>query len=132
MVEASETPQTEPVSKPCRLTAVVADDHVVARTRIREILEDLGIEVVAAVSNGDHLLDAAQRLRPQFVTVDIRMPGLNGLSATQLLKRKYPETRFFVVTNYPNERYRQRNLTSGVRDQKKGRRLLPHPFYPSP
>jgi DNA-binding NarL/FixJ family response regulator len=105
--ENEPTEQSDKAEASPWVTAIVGDDHEAARSRIREILEEMGIRVVAEFSNGELLLDAVLRLRPQLVTVDIRMPGMNGLVATEHIKHDCPQTRVFVVTNYPNEQYRR-------------------------
>jgi DNA-binding NarL/FixJ family response regulator len=95
-------------------TAIVADDHEAARSRIRELLEDRGIRVVAEFTNGELALDAVLHLRPQLVTVDIRMPGLGGLAVAERIKQECPQTRVFVVTNYPNQHYRRAAEKAGA------------------
>jgi len=97
----------QPIGPSSAVTAIVGDDHEAARSRIREILEEMGIRVIAESTNGELLLDAVARLRPQLVTVDMRMPGLNGLIVTERVKQSHPEIRVFIVTNYPNEHYRR-------------------------
>jgi len=114
IVDMKETPQREQTPEDCAIRAIVADDHEAARTRIREMLEDMGVDVVAEIANGDLLLDAVQQYHPQLVTVDVRMPGINGLVATQLIKRSFPEIRVFVITNYPNEHYRRASENMGA------------------
>ena len=57
------------------LRVVIAEDHYLVREGTRQLLESSGlIEVVAAVGDGTELLDAVQRLQPDAVVADIRMP----------------------------------------------------------
>jgi DNA-binding NarL/FixJ family response regulator len=112
--ENEPTAQSDKAEASPLVTAIVGDDHEAARSRIREILEEMGVRVVAEFSNGELLLDAVLRLRPQLVTVDIRMPGMNGLVATERIKHDCPQTRVFVVTNYPNEHYRRAAERAGA------------------
>jgi len=109
--EIAHGDKAEPTSL---ITAIVGDDHEAARSRIREILEEMGIKVIAEFSNGKLLLDAVLQMRPRLVTVDIRMPGLNGLVVTERIKQDCPETCVFVITNYPNEYYRRAAKKTGA------------------
>src|SRR5690625_7689916 len=56
------------------LTVVLADDAVLLREGVRSLLEDEGISVVASVGDGQELLRAVARLRPNLAIVDVRMP----------------------------------------------------------
>ncbi len=114
MADLDELEAPAPAPPTAQMTAIVADDHEAARARIREILEEMGFKVVAEVANGELLLDAVERLQPRLVTVDIRMPGVNGLAATQRIKSLFPHMAVFVVTNYPNEHYRRAAEDAGA------------------
>jgi len=114
MVLSEEAEQREQVQEPRLPTAIVADDHEAARTRIREILEESGVRVLGEVAHGDLLLDEIVRIRPRLATVDIRMPGVNGLVLTQRIKQRCPDTRVFIITNYPNEYYRRASEKVGA------------------
>jgi len=114
MVLGEEAEQCDQVQEPQPLTAIVADDHEGARTRIREILEELGVQVVAEVAHGDLVLDKIQQVRPRLATLDIRMPGVNGLALAQAIKQHCPDTRVFIITNYPNEYYRHASEEVGA------------------
>jgi CheY-like chemotaxis protein len=76
-----------------RLAIVIADDHVVVREGFARILsahEDL--EIVATAANGEEALEAPLTHQPDLVLMDISMPEMNGIEATQEIKRRRPET----------------------------------------
>ena len=64
-----------------RNTVLVADDHPILRDGLTSLLEGSDFDVVAAVGDGDTLIDAARRLRPDVIVTDFAMPGLSGLDA---------------------------------------------------
>jgi two-component system, LytTR family, response regulator AlgR len=68
------------------MKALIVDDEPLARARLRTLLGDLGgIEVVGEAGNGAECLEAVQRLAPDVVLLDIRMPGIDGLEAARHL-----------------------------------------------
>ena len=59
-------------------TVLIVDDHAAFRERARVLLQDDGFEVVGEAGDGDAAVEAAQRLRPQIVLLDVRLPGIDG------------------------------------------------------
>jgi len=80
-----------------RPRVVLADDHPLMLDGLRKLLE-IDFEVVAAVTNGRELLEAAERLRPDLVITDISMPLVDGLEATRRLQVAMPGTRVLVLS----------------------------------
>jgi DNA-binding NarL/FixJ family response regulator len=80
-----------------RPRVLLADDHRLLREAFVKLLEP-HCEVVGAVTDGRALLEAAPKLRPDVVVVDIAMPLLNGLDATRQLKRAMPAVKVIFLT----------------------------------
>jgi DNA-binding NarL/FixJ family response regulator len=80
-----------------RPRVLLADDHRLLREAFAQLLQPR-CEVVGAVADGRALLDAAPRLRPDIVVLDIAMPLLNGLDAARLLRQKMPEVKVIFLT----------------------------------
>ena len=80
-----------------RPRVLLADDHRLLREAFVKLLEP-GCEVVGAVADGRALLEAAPKLRPDVVVVDIAMPQLNGLDAARQLKRLMPAVKVVFLT----------------------------------
>ena len=77
---------------------LVADDHSLFRDGIISLLEAAGFDVVGQVGDGQAAVEAALRLRPDLVLLDITMPQLSGLEALRLIKAVLPETQVVMLT----------------------------------
>jgi DNA-binding NarL/FixJ family response regulator len=99
---------------------VIAEDSVLLRAGIASLLEEAGHDVVAAVGDGDSLVDAVDRQRPDLAVVDVRMPPSftdEGLRAALAVRAQHPATGILVLSQYVEERYAAELLatqTSGV------------------
>ena len=80
-----------------RTRVLLADDHRMLTDALQGILEP-GCEVVEIVSDGRALLEAAARLRPDIVVLDIAKPHLNGLDAGRQLKHSLPSVKLIFMT----------------------------------
>jgi DNA-binding NarL/FixJ family response regulator len=97
------------------LRLLLADDHVLVRAGIRSLLGTLpGVEVVAEARDGHETLGLVQSLRPDIVLMDIAMPGLNGLEATERITRDYPATKVVILSMHVSEEYGARALRAGA------------------
>lgn len=80
-------------------TAIIIDDSPLIRAQLRQILTRAGATVVADGSSGDHLRALYEKHRPDLVTLDIVMPGKDGVSAAVELLRDHPEARIVMCTS---------------------------------
>jgi DNA-binding NarL/FixJ family response regulator len=80
-----------------RMRVLLADDHRLLADALKSMLEPK-YEVVGTVGDGRALLEAAEKLRPDVIVVDIAMPKLNGLDAAQNLKQKMPGVKLIFMT----------------------------------
>ncbi len=105
------TPGTAPVTTSAtveHLTAVVADDSVLLRDGVVRLLADGGIDVLAAVGDGDALLAAVEEHRPDLALIDVRMPPTHtdeGIRAALAIRATHPEVAILVLSQYVEERY---------------------------
>jgi len=76
---------------------ILADDHALLLDALRKLLEP-ACQVVAAVTDGRALVEAALELKPDIIVADIGMPHLNGLDAAAQLKTRLPEIRLIFLT----------------------------------
>lgn len=83
------------------IRVLICDDQEVVREGLRAILSTApNLEVVSVADNGEEAVEAASRLRPDVVLMDLKMPVLNGIHATRLIHEKLPEVRVLVLTTY--------------------------------
>ena len=81
-----------------RHTVLLADDHTIVTDGLSRILGEADFEVVGAVRDGQHLIDAATRLRPDVIITDLSMPGLSGLDVLARLKTERLGSKVIVLT----------------------------------
>ena len=91
------------------MKVVIAEDHYLVREGTRRLLESSGeVEVVAAVESPELLLDAVDRLRPDAVITDIRMPPdhqMEGIEAAHEIRSRHPDVGVVVLSQYVNSLY---------------------------
>jgi two-component system, NarL family, response regulator LiaR len=87
-----------------RVRVLIADDHEIVRQGLRAFLElDPALDVVGDAANGRQAVRLAHRLRPDVVLMDLSMPELDGIAATQDIRRELPDTRVLVLTSVLEE-----------------------------
>ena len=91
--------QGHPRDDAADIRVLVVDDHEAVRTTLSELLsgED-GLTVVGECADGSQVVEAASRLRPDVVLMDLSMPVMDGLAATAALRAAQPEPRIVVLT----------------------------------
>jgi NarL family two-component system response regulator LiaR len=90
------------VTEPIRV--LVVDDHAVVREGLRTFLElQDGIEVAGEAADGEEAIEAAERLRPDVVLMDLVMPALDGLAAMRALRERVPGARVIVLTSFADD-----------------------------
>lgn len=93
---------------------LLADDHVVVREGLRDLLTREGFDVVAEASNGREAIRLNQELRPDVSVVDLSMPLLNGLDVTREIRRQSPKSSIILLTMYSDEPHVLEALQAGV------------------
>lgn len=92
------------MSQTSKPRVLMADDHSIFLAGVRKLIEDQ-CEVVGTVENGRALLEAAERLKPELILLDISMPLLNGLEAARHLRKTLPEAKLLFLTMHASSRY---------------------------
>ncbi len=104
-----------PPSAAAPVTIVIVDDHPMVAEGIEAILEiHDDIRVLATLSSGEKVIERIEELAPDVVLLDLNMPGMNGLAATELLLERRPETRIIVLTMHDSAEYVNTALSHGA------------------
>lgn len=99
-----------------RIRVLLADDHPLVLEGFRACLETFAhIEIVATATNGRDALSLAGRYQPDIVVLDINMPELNGLDATELFRERLPEVKLLILSMHDNKEYVSTALLHGAR-----------------
>lgn len=92
---------------------LLADDHTLVLEGFKKLLEE-HCQVVGSAEDGRALLDAAKRLRPDIIVLDISMPKLNGLDAARRLRKIVPQARLIFVTVHADADYVNQAFQAGA------------------
>ncbi len=95
---------------------LIVDDHPMVAEGIEAILETFDdINVVGTLCDGQSVVDQIEDLSPDVVLLDLNMPGLSGLSATELLLERRPETRIVILSMHDSAEYISTALNHGAK-----------------
>lgn len=98
-----------------KISILIADDHTLVRETWSFILNtDERFNVVAESGNGEDAVELAKQLRPHIVIMDINLPGMNGIEATQLIRKFSPATRILGVSLHTQPTYARKMIQKGA------------------
>lgn len=99
-----------------RIKILICDDHAIVRDGLRLILETVTeFEVIGEAQDGAEAVRLAGELLPQVVLMDLRMPGMDGITALQALQKEQPEISVIILTTYNEDDLMFKGLQSGAR-----------------
>lgn len=94
---------------------LLTDDHAIFRKGIRKIIEEIdGVSVCGEANDGIELLELLKTKQPDLIILDISMPNLRGLEATEEIKKLYPEIKILLLTMHKKKRFVQLGLKAGA------------------
>ncbi|MFJ7826541.1 response regulator [Psychrobacillus sp. NPDC096623] len=105
-------------------TVLVVDDAVFMRTTIKRILENHQFVIVGEASNGLEAVEQYKSLLPDVVTMDVTMPGMNGIEAVKRIIAEFPNAKIVMVTALGQQKLIVDALESGAKD------FITKPFDP--
>lgn len=96
------------------MRVVLADDHQILRDGIRRGLESAGEEVVGEADNGEQAVELVRSTLPDIVLMDLSMPVLDGVSATQRISEEFPDVKVVVLTMHDDPQRTRAALEAGA------------------
>ena len=97
------------------ITVLLADDQHLVRAGFRSLLRrGRDIDVVGEASTGDEAVRAARLLSPDVILMDIRMPGMDGITATRAVLRDSPHCKIIILTTFETDEYVFSALAAGA------------------
>lgn len=97
------------------IRVLICDDQEVVREGLKVILgTSAEVEVVGLAEDGADALDKVAYLKPDIVLMDLKMPHMNGVKATRLIRERYPEVRVLVLTTYDADEWVFDAIRSGA------------------
>ncbi len=95
---------------------LLVDDHPVVRRGMASVLsQNQQLRVVAEAADGVEAVSKARELRPDLILMDVDMPHMNGLAATETLRKEQPDTKILILSMLGNSEYVLRIIESGAK-----------------
>lgn len=92
---------------------LIVDDHASTRELIRKFLSAPGMTFQECAS-GEEAVACVEEFKPDWVTMDVQLPGLNGFDSTRAIKKKYPGTRVLIVTAFNEPHFHDLARSAGA------------------
>lgn len=84
----------------------IADDYKIYRDGLKVGLSaDENLDVIMEADNGEELLQALEKHNPDVILMDLKMPLMDGMEATKIVRKKYPEIKVLVITMYEDDKF---------------------------
>lgn len=97
------------------VTVLIADDQTLFREGIKDLLEDeKGITVVGEASTGPEAIAMAKKLKPDVILMDIKLPQMDGVSATRVIRKECPQTNVLILSSYEDEAHVTEAIQAGA------------------
>lgn len=98
------------------IRVLIVDDHAILRDGLKALLQgEPDIEVVGEAGTGREAIKLIRQLKPDVVLMDISMPDMTGLEATEVIKKGYPEVKVIALTVHESETYLKRMMQVGAK-----------------
>ncbi|MEA4908192.1 MAG: response regulator/pilus assembly protein [Chloroflexi bacterium] len=100
-----------------KIRVLIVDDIAETRENIRRLLQfDTSIEVVGIARSGHEAIDLSQQIKPDVIIMDINMPDMDGITATEAIRRKIPYAQVVILSVQSDLSYMRRAMLVGARD----------------
>lgn len=97
------------------IKVLIVDDYEPARKAFRELLEqEEGIQVIGEAADGREAIAKYQELHPQVILMDVKMPRMNGITATGRIKKQSPEAKVIILSAYDEKDLAEKAMNLGA------------------
>jgi HlyD family secretion protein len=98
-----------------RIRILIVDDQKMIREGLKALIKtEEDLEVVGTAANGEDAIKQVESVEPNIVLMDMEMPGIDGMSATQTICERFPHVKVLVLSTYDNQEYIARSLGAGA------------------
>ena len=88
------------------ISVLLVEDHKIVREGTRQLLEQYDdIKVIGEASDGEEAISLIEKLQPDVIVMDVRLPKLNGIEATRIITNNYPNVRVLILSAYDDDSY---------------------------
>ena len=102
---------------PEKIRVLIVDDIQETRENIRRMLQfDPSIEIIGEARTGREAIDLSHQLQPEVVVMDINMPDMDGLAATEAIRKRLPYIQIIILSVQYESSYMRRAMLAGARD----------------
>ena len=102
---------------PEKTRVLVVDDIAETRENIRKLLQfEADIEVIGAARTGKEAVQLTDELKPDVVLMDINMPDMDGITATEMIRQRNPVSQIVILSVQSDPSYMRRAMLAGARD----------------
>ena len=101
------------MSKTASLKLLIVDDHAALRRTLRQLFDGPGVAILEA-SSGEEAVKVFDAERPDWVVMDMRMPGMGGIKATAALRQLDPAARVIVISQFTDTEYVEQARRAGA------------------
>ena len=99
-----------------KIKIIVVDDHQIVRDGIDALFMKYDdIQIVAEASNGVEVLNLLEKIKPDIVIIDISMPKMDGLEASEIIREKYPDVQIIIFSSHSENKNIARAIEIGVK-----------------
>lgn len=99
------------------IKVLIVDDIAETRENIRKLLQfEVDFEIVGAARNGEEGIELAKELKPDVILMDINMPDIDGITATETIRSEVPDSQIVILTVQADPNYMRRAMLAGARD----------------
>jgi NarL family two-component system response regulator LiaR len=103
------------MSKTYRIRVVIVDDHPLAQSGMRNFVEAFGdFELVGIAGSGEEAIACCTRVQPDVILMDMLMPGMDGLAATQAIKQRWPQIQVVALSSSQDSKLVKQALQAGA------------------